>query len=169
MIIALYCVWQSDISLNRQRVDTGVHQCVHGSLTPCSIVSFRHRRVRIESVGKCGLWLYLCFAGSWVSTENARSRFHSSHARKWHRGQDWIVHRGVGSVLDQMVIILLRESRCWRSANEAETISSATEGYRLSKGSQSTLRMASFVGRICRICRNGLWLLVLGGGRYAKH
>ena len=49
------------MSLNRQRVDRGVHEYVHGSLTPCSIVSFRHRRARIESVGNMA-YGYICAA-----------------------------------------------------------------------------------------------------------
>jgi len=61
MTVALCCVRQSDISLNKQRVDTRFHQCVHGSLMPCSTISFRHRRLRVESVGNMA-YGYICAA-----------------------------------------------------------------------------------------------------------
>lgn len=77
--------------------------------------------------------------------------------------------KGARDMLDQTALTLLRESRCSGTTNGIVTISYVLEVKPLSRDAKIMMSMKSFVGNICRACRNRLWLLVLEEVRYAKH
>lgn len=77
-------------------------------------------------------------------------------------------------MLDGTIKILLVESGGKESSKGAAIISyvvgvSGVGVNQPSENQKNVMLIGVFVGYVCRLCRKGLCLLVLGGVRYAKH
>ena len=72
-------------------------------------------------------------------------------------------------MLDGTKKIILLESNCIEAPKGAATISYGPVASQSSVNQKNIMHLSVFVGYICRICRKGLCLLVLGGVRHAKH